>query len=69
MFLKSFIELLALYKNIYNNANDKLANETYMTKNTTRNNLYYVDNDIMLCNLYLEFIQYYDNWYITFFKN
>ena len=36
MFLKSFIELLALYKNIYNNANDKLANETYMTKNTTR---------------------------------
>lgn len=67
MFLKSFIELLALYKNIFINASNKLANETYLARDTTENNLYKINNDISMFKLFSEFIAYYDDWYASFF--
>lgn len=67
MFLKSFIELLTLYKNIYIDTCNKLANRSYFARYSVEYNIYKVSDDITLFNIYSEFVKYYDNWYVSFY--
>lgn len=68
MFSRTFIDLIYMYNKINNYASDTLANYSSLYKNTFHKNLYNVDECLCLTNIYKEFIEYYDNCYITYFN-
>lgn len=67
MFSRSFIELLIFYTNINRYAANRLSNYSLMYKNTVEDNLYTVDNYLVVINIYKDFIDYYDSWFSTYF--
>lgn len=68
MFIRSFIELLMLYKHITSNMDmfNNIANGTILNRNINSENLLKINNDIALCSYYKDFIEYYDDWYISY---
>jgi hypothetical protein len=67
MFSRSFIELLIFYTNINRYAANRLSNYSLMYKNTVEDNLYTVDNYLVVINIYKDFIDYYDSWFSSYF--
>jgi hypothetical protein len=67
MFSRSFIELLIFYTNINRYAANRLSNYSLMYKTTVEDNLYTVDNYLVVINIYKDFIDYYDSWFSTYF--
>ena len=67
MFSRTFIELLIFYTNINKYADNILSNYSLMYKTTVEDNLYTVDNYLVVINIYKDFIDYYDSWFSTYF--
>ncbi len=68
MFIRSFIELLMFYKNMQCNLANKLASTSLLNKDIFNYKVERVNDDISLCLIFNDFIVYYDEWYMSYYK-
>ena len=66
MFSRKFIELITLYKKMYMDATNLKNNYNLINNKEIRFNLDKNKDDMRLREVYSDFMDYYDSWFISY---